>query len=230
MRVPVCARGWRLSFLFVLEDSIRIAAKLEVWVVLLLLLTYAEGLAAFYFCLSDTGIRKMCVRRLTLSPALAAAHSFFNQMNAPNELASIHEAAHCVIRNYFSHPVAELWINGERGNCKFRVPDDRGDIVHFEDIAASLAGKIAEDRLCGFKDEAKYHSSGDYKRAFDCALRLNSGDEVGANLLLQWMSRRVELFVAKLWPSIEKVSYALLNEGKLNREQIAAILNGDNVA
>lgn len=146
--------------------------------------------------------------------------------DAPNELSAFHEAGHCVIRNYFSHTVAELWINEGRGNCRFRVPDDRGDIVLFEDIAASLAGKISEDRLCGFKSETEFHSSGDYKRAFDCALRLNSGDEVGANLLLQWMSRRVELFVARLWPSIETVAYALLQREKLSGEEIEEILNG----
>jgi ATP-dependent Zn protease len=145
---------------------------------------------------------------------------------APDELAAFHEAGHCVIRNYFSHEVAELWINEERGNCRFRLPDDRGDTVLFEDIAASLAGKIAEDRLCGIRTVDDWHASGDYKRAFDCAMRLNSGNEVGANLLLQWMSRRTELFVEKLWPSIQKLAYALLEREKLSGREIEQVLNG----
>jgi hypothetical protein len=145
-------------------------------------------------------------------------------MNAPNELSAHHEAGHCVIRNYFFHEIQELWINEERGNCRFRVPD-RGDVVLFEDIAASLAGRIAEDHLCGFKDVGEFQASGDYKRAASCALRLNSGDEIGAKLLLQWMERRTELFVEKLWPQIQKVAYALLEREKLSGREIEQILN-----
>jgi hypothetical protein len=146
-------------------------------------------------------------------------------MNAPNELTAIHEAAHCVMQNYFGMEVHELWINEERGNCRFRIPTN-GDLGVFEDIAGSLAGKIAEDRLCGFKDEAGRKESGDYKKAFDCAMRLNAQKKVGAELLLEWMEFRTGLFVEKLWPQIQKVAYALLQRGKLSRSEIAEILNG----
>ena len=147
-------------------------------------------------------------------------------MNAPNEFSAVHEAGHCVVMRYFGMEVAEAWINAERGNCRFREPDKGDEIGLLENIAGSLDGKIAEDRACGFKDEAGRNESGDYKRAFDCALRLNSGDEAGAKLLLQWMERRTELFVARLWPQIQKVSYALLERGKLTGAEIAEILNG----
>lgn len=146
-------------------------------------------------------------------------------MNAPNEFSAVHEAGHCVVMRYFGMEVAEAWINAERGNCRFREPD-KGDIGLFENIAGGLAGKIAEDRACGFKDEAGRKESGDYKKAFDCALRLNSGDEAGAKLLLRWMERRTELFVAKLWPQIQKVTYALLEREKLSGQEIEQILNG----
>jgi len=111
--------------------------------------------------------------------------------------------------------VAELWINEERANCRFRVPDN-GDIGLFQSIAGSLAGKIAEDRVRGYTDDDEWLGSGDYQAALHCALRLNGGDKIGAQMLLTWMERRTELLVIRLWSQIEKLSYALLQNEKLD--------------
>jgi|SRR5581483_3648413 len=144
--------------------------------------------------------------------------------DAPNELTAIHEAAHCLVSRYFGMEVVETWINGERGNCRHREPDD-GDLGLLENIAVNFAGKVAEDRVRGYTDEEAWLGGSDYRRAFLLATRLNAGDKVGAELLLQWMERRTELFVSKLWPQIEKLAYALLNREKLSGEQIAEILS-----
>jgi hypothetical protein len=142
-------------------------------------------------------------------------------MNAPNELVSTHEASHAVIRDYFGMEIGELWVNEGRGNCRFRVPDC-GDIGLLQDIAGSLAGKIAEDRVRGRKGKQE---RGDYQRAFDCALRLNAQDEVGTKLLLRWMERRTALLVDKLWPQIHKLAFALLEHDRLDGKQIAEVLS-----
>jgi hypothetical protein len=96
-----------------------------------------------------------------------------------------------------------------------------------QDIAGSLAGKIAEDRLLGRKGKQE---RGDYQRAFDCALRLNARDETGAKLLLTWMEHRVGWLVEKLWPEITRVAYGLLERGRLSDEQVNEILNGNDGA
>ena len=103
------------------------------------------------------------------------------------------------------------------------MPD--GDIGLLQNIAGSLAGRVAEDRVRGFRDEQEWLSSGDYARAFDSALRLSAGDKVGAELLLQWAERRTELLARKLWPKIEKLAYVLLERQKLCGAEVAAVLN-----
>jgi hypothetical protein len=138
------------------------------------------------------------------------------------ELSAYHEAAHCALRSYFGIEIAEVWINEARGNCRFRVHDD--DIGLLQNITSSLAGRIAEDRARGFSDEREWVASGDYARAFDCALRLSARDKIGADLLLQWAERRTQLLVTKLWPQIEKVAYALLDRQKLTGHEVEAIL------
>lgn len=106
-----------------------------------------------------------------------------------------------------------------RGNCRFRVPG--GDLGLLQNMAGSLAGKFAEDRLRGCKGE---NEAGDYQRAFDCALRLSAGDKVAANLLIQWAERRTELLVTKLWPQIHKVAFALLERDRLTGDEIHKVL------
>jgi hypothetical protein len=147
-------------------------------------------------------------------------------MNALDEQrhVAVHEAGHCAVRDYFGIEIAETWINEGRGNTRFRVPD-KGDIGLFQDIAGSLAGKIAEDRLRGFKAEWESDCKADYARAFDCALRLNAKDEVGAKLLLQWMQHRVELLVGKLWPRIHKLAFALLENGRIAGPELHEIMH-----
>lgn len=125
------------------------------------------------------------------------------------ELSAHHESSHYAVRNYFGHEVSELSINGEKGNCRFRVP--KGDLGLLQNIAGSLAGRIAEDRLRGFTDEAEWKKSGDYGRAFDCAMRLSAQDKVAAKMLLKWAERRTKLLVEKLWPKITVLAFKLLD-------------------
>jgi hypothetical protein len=113
------------------------------------------------------------------------------------------------VRNYFGIEVTELSIDGKRGNCRFRVP--KGDLGLLQNIAGSLAGRIAEDRMGGFTNEAEWKASGDYGSAFDCALKLSAGDKVGAEMLLQWAERRTEKPVEKLWPKIHALAFKLLD-------------------
>jgi hypothetical protein len=142
------------------------------------------------------------------------------------ESTAYHEAGHGFCRAFFNMEIAELSINGEKGNCRFRVPD-RGDISLLQDIAGSLAGKIAEDRLRGSKGE---HDAGDYHRAFDCALRLNGGDKQGAELLLKWMSYRTDKLVSKHFDTISRLAFKLLDSldnngvGRLTGEQIHEVI------
>jgi hypothetical protein len=127
------------------------------------------------------------------------------------ESAAFHEASHGFIRTFFNMEISELRIDGAKGNCRFRVPDRRGDIGLFQDIAGSLAGRIAEDRVRGFKNEEEWRASGDYARAWDCALRLNAGDKVGAELLLSWLSHRTSLLVEKHFEKIRALAFKLLD-------------------
>jgi hypothetical protein len=138
------------------------------------------------------------------------------------EMAAYHEAGHYAVRNYFGIEVTELSIDGEKGNCRFRV--SKGDLGLLQNIAGSFAGRIAEDRMGGFTNEAEWKASGDYASAFDCALRLSAGDKVGAEMLLQWAWRRTEKLVEKLWPKIHKVAFALLEHEKLSGDKIDKLL------
>jgi hypothetical protein len=139
------------------------------------------------------------------------------------ELTAHHEAGHCALRNYFGIEIAEVWVNEARGNTRFRVP--AGDIGLLQNIACSLAGKVAEDRVRGRKGKQEH---GDYARAFDCALRLSAGDKVAADLLIQWAERRTELLVEKLWKQITALASALLQIKKLTGAEVKEILGNAN--
>lgn len=138
------------------------------------------------------------------------------------ESTAFHEAAHyCVSALYFGHKVTELSVNRDKGSCRFRVP--KGDVGLFQEMAVSMAGKITEDRLRGFKGERE---TSDYRRAFDCALSLSACDNVCAQLLLQWAERRTGLLVEKLWPKICAVAQKLLDS--LDNNSVAC-LTGEQI-
>ena len=149
-------------------------------------------------------------------------------MNQAHQLEPIafHESGHAVIHNYFGDDVAEIWIKGEKGNCHFKViaTDDSSDIGLFRAITACMAGKVAEDRVRGFPDDKEWRASGDYRKVWDCALRLNGGDSRGAELLLNWQEYRTAKFVEKHWRKIHKVAYALLDKGKLSGAEVRRII------
>jgi hypothetical protein len=95
-------------------------------------------------------------------------------------------------------------------------------------ILACCAGKSAMDRWYGWKakTDENWRASDDYKHARSLALRLNDGDEQGAELLVAWLERRAELLVEKQWPRIHKLAFALLDREKLCGSEINKILNG----
>ena len=149
-------------------------------------------------------------------------------MNQAHQLEPIafHESGHAVIHNYFGDDVAEVWIRGDSGNCHFKViaTDDSSDIGLFRAITACMAGKVAEDRGRGYSDDKEWRASGDYRKVWDCALRLNGGDRRGAELLLNWQEYRTAKFVEKHWPKIHKLAYALLDRGKLSGREVREII------
>ena len=102
--------------------------------------------------------------------------------------------------------------------------DHSSDIGLFRAITACLAGKVAEDRVRGFPDDKEWRTSGDYRKVWDCALRLNGGDSRGAELLLTWQEYRTAKFVEKHWPKLHKLAYALLEKQKLSGREVKEII------
>jgi hypothetical protein len=141
-----------------------------------------------------------------------------------SELIAFEESSHAVIRDFFGAEVTEIAIGDGQGHCDFRATRT-GDIALFQNIAGCLAGKVAADRVRGYKvmDE-QWRVTKDYQRALDSALRLNAGDSLGAELLLRWLERRTELLIEKHWPKIHELAFALLENDQLTGEQIREVL------
>jgi hypothetical protein len=71
----------------------------------------------------------------------------------------------------------------------------------------ALVGK-KEKRDFGWK------KSSDRAVAFEHCMALSDGDEISAELLLQWVMRRAGLLIEAQWPQIEKLACALLEKQK----------------
>lgn len=141
----------------------------------------------------------------------------------------------------FGHPVERVEIGNGKGCCKLQSRWEESveaarslELAKREAvlrlIVAACAGKAATLRwheLSGKKrfSDFGWKKSNDRKQAFDLALRLNDGDEVGAGLLLAWLQRRAEKLVEEEWPHIHKLAFALLEHRSLTGDQLSAILN-----
>ena len=93
-------------------------------------------------------------------------------------------------------------------------------------IIACCAGRAAVDKFYGWKakTDLNWKASDDHAQARECALLLNDGDSLGAELLLRWLERKTELLVEAEWPRIQRLGRALLECDRIDGEQITHIL------
>src|SRR5262249_16679303 len=141
-------------------------------------------------------------------------------MNAVHEqeVIAFHEAAHATVACHFGHPVLSVQVGGGSGRCvlprEFEVKPDRAtseDLIKreatYQVVIGWCAGRAAMRRLHGkerFSDDG-WKNSDDYRRAFAHCLRLSGGDEVEAQLLLDWLGAQTNKLSGKERPRITKI-------------------------
>ena len=96
--------------------------------------------------------------------------------------------------------------------------------THLEQAIGLCAGKYGTAGVNGRKPDYGWKRSKDRAMALRHCMAYCDGDEVAAEILLQFAMRRAEVLVANGWPCISKVASALLDREKLTGNDITGIL------
>ena len=146
------------------------------------------------------------------------------------EATCYEEISHAVIHHHFRREIEEVVAtDGGRSYCQLASESGFNDAELKEreslsrSIMASLAAKWTARKLGGY-DDAKWRASSDYVKASRWALRLNNGDQQGAELLMSWLERKTELLIEQQWREINAATHVLLNTGRLSGAQVHDII------
>jgi hypothetical protein len=150
---------------------------------------------------------------------------------------AIHEASHVFARHFFHHETGEVVIsdNGDSGYCTLaagakryfseeEIKQFKQRETHLEQAIGLCAGKYGMARCNGRKPDYGWKHSKDRAMALQHCLAYCDGDEVAAEILLQFAMHRAELLVESGWPSIRKLGRELQEKARLTGGQVHEIL------
>jgi hypothetical protein len=89
-------------------------------------------------------------------------------------------------------------------------------------IIIRLAGPVAQKR---YRQTSwrRWHGGADYAVASDLALRV-CGSGAIASAFLKWLDLRAERLIEEHWPAVERLATALIKRGRMNQDEIAALM------
>jgi hypothetical protein len=152
-----------------------------------------------------------------------------------SEVTAFHEAGHGVAHSHFRHELAfiEMSRDGAYGNCRLSldIPIKTSSEISqsleteflFQRVIALCAGGHAVQKLRQGEPGNCYERQ-DREKAFNICIELNDGDVEGAKRLLHWLERRSELLVERGWGDITRLSFALLEKGKLSGAEVENVI------
>jgi hypothetical protein len=89
-------------------------------------------------------------------------------------------------------------------------------------IIIRLAGPIAQKRYRR-TSWRRWQGGADYAVAADLALRVCGSGEL-ASAFLKWLELRAKALIEEHWPAVERVANALLKQGVVTQDEIAALM------
>lgn len=151
------------------------------------------------------------------------------------EASAYHEAGHAVAAwklGYRSISASIAAADESTGEVRHEnpFPGENLDVVESalvrsrveRAIIIRLAGPIAQKRYRP-TSWRRWQGGADYAVAADLALRVCGSGEI-ASAFLKWLDLRAKALIEQHWPAVERLANALLKQGTMDQDQIAALM------